>query len=50
MLQHAYQLLDSLICIVNLKETLLIRDLKGHCHEDFAVLGEFCAKIITLRL
>ena len=24
--------------------------LKGHCHEDFAVLGQFCAKIITLRL
>ena len=26
------------------------RDLKGHCQEDFAVLGQFCAKIITLRL
>ena len=25
-------------------------DLKGHCHEDFAVLGQFCAKIITLKL
>ena len=24
--------------------------LKGHCHEDFAVLGQFCAKIIPLRL
>ena len=24
--------------------------LKGHCHENFAVLGQFCAKIITLRL
>ena len=24
--------------------------LKEHCHEDFAVLGQFCAKIITLRL
>ena len=24
--------------------------LKGQCHEDFAVLGQFCAKIITLRL
>ena len=23
---------------------------KGHCHEDFAVLGQFCAKIVTLRL
>ena len=23
---------------------------KGQCHEDFAVLGQFCAKIITLRL
>jgi len=24
--------------------------LKGQCHEDFAVLGQFWAKIITLRL
>ena len=24
--------------------------LKGQCHEDFAVLGQFCAKIITLRV
>ena len=24
--------------------------LKGHCHEDFAVLDQFWAKIITLRL
>ena len=24
--------------------------LKGQCHEDFAVLGQFCAKITTLRL
>ena len=24
--------------------------LKGHCHQDFAVLGQFCAKIITVRL
>ena len=24
--------------------------LKGHCHEDFAVLGQFRAIIITLRL
>ena len=27
-----------------------IKDLKGQCHEDFAVLGQFWAKIITLRL
>ena len=25
-------------------------NLKEHCHEDFAVLAQFCAKIITLRL
>ena len=25
-------------------------NLKEQCHEDFAVLGQFCAKIITLRL
>ena len=24
--------------------------LKGHCHGDFAVLGQFCAEIITLKL
>ena len=24
--------------------------LKEQCHEDFAVFGQFCAKIITLRL
>ena len=24
--------------------------LKGHCHEDFAVLGQFCAEIIALKL
>ena len=29
---------------------LCVPTLKGHCHEDFAVLGQFCAKIITLRL
>ena len=26
------------------------RVLKEQCHEDFAVLGQFCAKIVTLRL
>ena len=25
-------------------------DLKGHCQEEFAVLGQFCAEIITLKL
>ena len=24
--------------------------LKEQCHEDFALLGQFCAKIIALRL
>ena len=24
--------------------------LKLQCHEDFAVLGQFCAKLFTLRL
>ena len=28
----------------------LVPVLKEQCHEDFAVLGPFCAKIITLRL
>ena len=27
-----------------------VSSLKEQCHEDFAVLGEFYAKIITLRL
>ena len=26
------------------------KDLKEQCHEDFVVLGQFCAKIITSRL
>ena len=25
-------------------------ELKEQCHEDFAVLGQFCAKIIAFRL
>ena len=25
-------------------------NLKEQCHEDFAVLGQFCAKIVTLRI
>ena len=25
-------------------------NLKEQCHKDFALLGQFCAKIITLRL
>ena len=24
--------------------------LKGHCHDDFAVLGQLCVEIITLNL
>ena len=36
---------------VDLGEFLEINSgLKGQCHEDFAVLGQFFAKIITLRL
>ena len=27
-----------------------VLSLKGHCQEDFAVLGHSCAKIINLRL
>ena len=33
--------------VVALKKGLT---LKGQCHEDFIVLGQFCAKIISLRL
>ena len=37
------------------KKLLILRDnvkmvLKGQCHEDFAALDQFWAKIITLRL
>ena len=35
--------------IFNLRD-LLWDYLKEQCHEDFAVLGQFCAKIATLRL
>ena len=28
----------------------LSKSLKGHCHRDFAVLGQFCAETITLKL
>ena len=31
-------------------ESSLQQDLEGQCHEDFAVLDQFWAKIITLRL
>ena len=40
--------LSKLGCLTSLmgkKSTL-----KEQCHEDFAVLGQFCAKVITLRL
>ena len=32
------------------RASCLWRRLKGHCHDDFAVLGQFCAEIITLKL
>ena len=45
---------DILVVVVFLKSILQIISvnifLKGQCHEDFAVLGQFCAKIITFRL
>ena len=35
-----------------IQETVLRRELylKEQCYEEFAVLGQFCAKIITLKL
>ena len=30
--------------------SLFCKRLKEQCHEDFAVLGQFCAKIVNLRL
>ena len=35
---------------VCLSMTVLESELKEQCHKDFAVLGQFCAKIITSRL
>ena len=37
-------LITGVIVFVALKTS------KEQCHEDFAVLGQFCAKIITLRI
>ena len=37
-------------CLGSLKPKLKAMLLKEQCHEDFAVLWQFCAKIITLRL
>ena len=35
---------------LNLSRNRALEVLKGQCHEDFAVLGQFCAKIFTFRL
>ena len=39
----------SLFDLLHMKVMKNDLKLKGHCDEDFAVLGQFCAKIITLR-
>ena len=31
-------------------DAAIAQNLKGQCHEDFAVLGQFWAKIITSKL
>ena len=36
--------------LVTLKKQEDLSILKGQSHEDFAVLGQFWAKIVTLRL
>ena len=38
------------ICYINKRSGMLIKRLKEQCHEDFAVLSQLCAEIITLRL
>jgi len=45
----------ALLAIINFdkiekEDATKSKHLKGQCHEDFAVLGQFWAKIITLRL
>ena len=41
----------SAIFVENLRKQIrLHQNLKGHCHKDFAVFGQFCAKIITSLL
>ena len=34
-------------CIGFAVDVALCCNLKGLCHEDFAILGQFCAKITT---
>ena len=47
-----FLLLSTLHFLVSLTRSFitLFIILKEQCHEYFAVVGQFCAKIITLRL
>ena len=47
---HNYPPVRTVIDFAKPKSGAPRPDLKGQCHEDFAVLIQFCAKIITLRL
>ena len=40
---HVVDVGEGVLCSV-------YKNLKEQCHEDFAVLGQFCAEIITFRL
>ena len=46
----AFFLLSLCFSFLLASSVLTLFMLKGQCHEEFAVLGQFCAKIITLRL
>ena len=48
--RHLYQRVEEHKHSVIGKQFRDVHGLKEQCHEDFAVLGQFCAKIITLRL
>ena len=39
--------IQVLYCFKEVMSPFLSITLKGLCHEDFAILGQFCAKIIT---
>ena len=41
---------DNMSDVPDLPKWHSVGSLKKQCHEAFAVLGQFCAKIITLRL
>ena len=50
LLLHVHVMLIRSLFILVTNACTKDMNLKEQCHEDFAVLGQLCAKIITLRL